>query len=83
MTMMATQTRTQTRDIIREFLALPGVALPAADWVDGMGDSVSPWTHLRDYLLPEARQCLDHLGETVRLRADRDGWREPVVVTLD
>lgn len=71
-----------TAEIIRDFLALPKTAMPAASWVDSMGEDGSAWSHLRDYVRPAESQRINHLGETVHLRADRDGWRDGIVVTL-
>lgn len=69
-----------TINLIKSFLALPPEAMPSAEWVDGMDDNGSPWRHLRDYV--RNQQELNHLGETVRLAADRDGWRDGVTVRL-
>lgn len=71
-----------TLSIITAFLALPPEALPAADWIDSMGENGSAWPHLRDYVRKPERQRLNHLGEVVRLHADRPEWKDGVVVTL-
>ena len=72
-----------TAETIRDFLCLPPEALPGAQylppWDEDGGD---PWEQLRDYLLPEPAQRINHMGETVRLRAARDEWRDGVIVTL-
>ncbi len=71
---------------IKAFLALPHESLPAADWVgiggelDDLGD---PWAFLRDWLLPADSRELNHFGQAVRLTADRDGWRDGIVIALD
>jgi hypothetical protein len=72
----------ETIEAIRAFLALPATALPSATWMDSWGDGGSAWPHLRDYLRPEARQRINHMGETVMLRADRDDWRDGITITL-
>ena len=71
-----------TADTIRDFLSLPSEAMPAAAFVDDTDCGVSAWTHLRDWLLPEHRQRINHMGERVHLVADHDGWRDGVTVTL-
>ena len=79
-----TTTDQSTTDTIRDFLALPPEALPSVAFVDGMGSKdYHAGAHLRDWLLPDPRRHINHMGETVRLQADRDGWRDGVVVTLN
>jgi hypothetical protein len=74
---------TTDQQTIREFLALPAEALPGADWLDpGDADEGSPYRHLRDAIRPESAQQLNHVGQRVRLHADRDGWRDGVIVTV-
>lgn len=84
--MNATDLETAMYTMIRDFLALPKIAMPRADWVDSVGSVGSAWPHLRDYIRdyirPESEQEINHMGETVLLSADCDGWREGVVVTL-
>ena len=71
-----------TAETIRQFLRLPAESMPQATWIDSMDDGGSAWPHLRDYVRTETLQRLDHMGEVVRLSADRDDWREGVVVRL-
>ena len=73
---MTTTTTTQ----IRAFLALPGEALPAADYVGEPG-ILHPWSALRVAIGRDA-DMRDLLSGAIRLHADRDGWRDGVVVTL-
>lgn len=59
---------------IREFLALPAVALPSAipaDRVD-IDDGLDPYVALR--------HPTDWIGGNVIIRADRDGWRDGFLV---
>lgn len=73
--------RLSDREIVKNFLALPAGSLPAADWVDdGPEYTGSCWPYLRDYLRPLPTQRLNHDGSPIRLRADRDGWRDGVIV---
>ena len=73
--------RLSDEEIVANFLGLPAESLPAAGWVDdGPEYTGSCWPYLRDYLLPLHRQQLNHDGSPIRLRADRDGWRDGVVV---
>ncbi len=66
---------------IREFLDLPPEALPSAGWsrdVDAdMGDA---WPYLRDAVLPEPEQRMNHLRLPILLKADRDDWRNGRIV---
>lgn len=66
-------------EIIREFLRLPPGEMPSAQFVDADDDG-SPWSYLRDSLLPVDRQQQEHTDELIRLWADRDGWRDGIVV---
>ena len=69
--------------IARRFLALPATALPRATWADPQSeDCGSCWAHLRDALLPDDRQEINHTGEGICLAADRDGWRAGITVFL-
>lgn len=81
----AQTTRGQTRQTIRAFLALPlGPLQMRARWLDSVSEGDGdPWRHLRDYVRPESRQRLNHLGERICLEADTDGWRDGVEVLLD
>ena len=63
---------------ISEFLRLPAESMPAAQWLDD--DDSGAWSALRDMLRPSAQQRINHVGDRVRLSADRDGWRDGVVV---
>lgn len=73
---------TATQSAIQSFLALPREALPSAAYVDDDDDDNSPWSQLRDYILPPDRQQQNHLGEEVLLSADRPEWAEGVIVVL-
>jgi hypothetical protein len=77
--MNATDTDLQT---VKDFLRLPKESLPSAVWDDPAEDLGSAWAHLRDWMLPEVEQRMNHFGLCVRLVADRDGWRDGRVVTL-
>jgi hypothetical protein len=67
---------------IREFLALPAEALPAACWAEPTDqDAASAWPMLRDAVLPDDEQRMNHYGERIRLHADRPGW-DSVIVTV-
>lgn len=67
---------------IKRFLALPAEALPGAMWYDDC-DALrgSALAYLRDAVLPEERQEMNHIPARIRLHADRDSWREGVIVT--
>jgi hypothetical protein len=69
---------------IRDFLALPPEALPAASWLRGdvANDIGDPWPYLRDSVLPSDQRRLNSFGLGCRLHADRDGWRGGVVVEV-
>ena len=69
-------------DHIKAFLALPPEALPAADYV-GTPGILTPWRALRAAAdaSSDLRELLDGAA-TIRLRADRDGWRDGVLVTV-
>ncbi len=77
-------TTTDTHATIREFLSLPPEALPAAQYLSPWNEDagVPAGSQLRDYVLPEHRQRINHMGEQVRLVADRDHWRNGVIVAL-
>jgi hypothetical protein len=63
---------------IRQFLRLPFTALRAAHWVNG--ETGGEWAAIRNAaagILP-VHLC----GEKIILRADCDGWRDGVMVTL-
>jgi len=70
-----------TEQTIRDFMRLPPEALPSARWTDERENDDDPWPFLRDYVANE--QTMLHDGDSVRLTADRDGWRDGVVVVLD
>lgn len=73
--------RLSDAEIVANFLALPPEAMPSATWVDdGPEFSGSCWPHLRDFLLPMSKQRLNHTGDGIRLHADRDQWRDGVIV---
>ncbi len=75
-------TTTETRDeTIKGFLALPFEALPSAMWMDEDA-SGSAWDLLVDAVRPSGKQRLDHFGDDIRLHADRDEWRDGVIVTV-
>lgn len=78
---MTTETKT-TKQIVQEFLSLPPGALPSAIYLDDFDveDLGTPWRQLRQYAYGSVPPL--HLGERVLLTADRDGWRDGVVVTL-
>ena len=84
--MNATKTKALEDDAakttIKEFLAIPGEALPAAQFIESDDEGYSAWPMLRDYVRPVDLQAYNHCGEFVRLRADRDGWREGKLVRL-
>lgn len=69
-------------DTIRRFLALPAESLPAADYVAESG-LLHPWSALRCATSrnPERQDMATGCG-SIRLRADRDEWRDGVIVTL-
>ncbi len=64
--------------LIREFVAMPSEALPGAAWTDtDMGGN--PWQALRQVAKSGA---VEDAPSTVRLHADRDGWRDGRIVSL-
>lgn len=77
-------TTTQTIDTVRAFLAVPLTALPGAAWIGdaGAGDA---WVALRA-LVGEDTDALDLIaattGDTIRLRAKANGWREGVTIAV-
>lgn len=78
---MAIKTQT-TKQTVRDFLRLPAEAMPSAIYLDDadVEDIGTPWRQLRQYAYGSDPAI--HLGERVILTADRDGWRDGVVVTL-
>lgn len=65
-------------ELIREFLRLPSVALPRVAMLD---DDSEAWDHGWD-LLRRRADGEPPMGLEARLSADRDEWRDGVVVTL-
>lgn len=70
------------RDIIRAFLDLPAEAMPSAVHLHAEPMTADPWAAIRDYMLPDDAREYSHAGDEIRLRADRDGWRDGVNVQL-
>jgi hypothetical protein len=70
-----------TLDTIREFLQLPNTAMPQAYYTN-IDEGCNAWRQLRDYVRPKADQEINHCGESVTLKADRDGWRDGITVVL-
>ena len=69
------------QETVRDFRDMPAECLPAAEWVDSANysEGLDAWQWLRDFA---AGRDMPLDGELVRLRADRFGWREGVVVRL-
>lgn len=72
-----------SRAIVSDFLAIPTTALPSAVWAsaayaEDLGD---PWGHVRDVAGGDDTSTVS--GARIILRADRDGWRNGVTVTID
>lgn len=74
---------TKTQRLATDFLALPAEALPSAQWAaisdEDAGDTA--WEAVRQVARGAVDGNLD--GETVRLHADRDEWRDGVVLTIE
>jgi hypothetical protein len=76
-----------TRKIINQFWALPAVSLPGAVFVEdetfsGPGDDLDvsdAWVVLRR-AAKTGESCTDLCGSAIRVRADRDGWRDGFVI---
>jgi hypothetical protein len=70
--------------IIKDFLALPLEALPSADWVEFCDSDMGGdcWSYLYDYILPKINQRYSHIGSPIRLRADRDEWKNGIIVRV-
>ena len=76
-----TKGRLSDHDIVKNFLALPPETLPSATWVDdGPEFTGSCWPYLRDFVLPESKQRLNHDGSPILLKADSPEWRKGAVV---
>ena len=77
-------TSTDTRETIRQFLALPPESIPKAAWVDDdfAHDIGDPWPFLIDALRPADKRLLSSIGFDVVLKANRDKWRSGVVVMI-
>ena len=71
-----------TAATIRLFLGLPAEALPSAEYVAAAG-LLHPWNALRCAVSgdPDRQDMAAGCG-SIRLRADRDGWRAGVIVAL-
>lgn len=66
---------------IREFLSLPSEALPQARFANPeTAGNDNAWACLRDSLRDPSQQRLNHFGDKIVLQADRDGWRDGVIV---
>ncbi len=77
-------TEKETVAVIKQFLGLPGEALPSAVYLEeGEEYAGSAWAQLLDYAGPKKKRSQDHLGERVLLNADRPEWRDGVVVVLN
>lgn len=64
--------------IIRNFLELPAESLPSASFVDDAANSyANAWQTLRNAADGDKTEWIDG---PIRLRADRDGWRDGVIV---
>lgn len=70
-----------TRATVREFLQFPAGALPAADFVrDYESDLVcNLWSYLRRFV--QGKSAVRFMIQ-IRLKADRDGWRQGKVVRV-
>lgn len=69
---------TQTTQTIINFLALPATATPSASYVDDEANSYADaWQTLRNAANGDTSEWIDG---PIRIRADRDGWRDGVVV---
>jgi hypothetical protein len=69
---------------IKEFLLLPYEALPGAFWAEASveKDLGSPWPYLHDAVLLAEKQQFNHFGLQIRISADRDEWRDGVIVAV-
>ena len=69
---------TQTTQTIINFLALPSTAIPSASYIDDDANSYADaWQTLRNAATGDTSEWIDG---PIRLRADRDDWRDGVIV---
>lgn len=78
---MTTATEPNT---ISEFLMLPKESLPSAEYVSGgIPGLVGAWEALRLSLRRSDREEMaDVIAGEIRLTADREGWRDGIVVSI-
>lgn len=70
---------TQTTQAIIDFLSLPATALPNASYIDDEANSYADaWQTIRNAADGDTSEWIDG---PIRLRADRDEWRDGVIVS--
>ena len=68
----------QTTQTIINFLVLPSTAMPSATYVDDEANGYADaWQTLRNAADGDTSEWIDG---PIRIRADRDGWRDGVIV---
>lgn len=65
---------------VQEFLGLPPEALHGADFTDAGGSwAHSAWDVLRQ-IARTGETAASACGSSIRVRADRDGWRDGIII---
>ena len=68
----------KTAQAIADFLELPSTSMPSAAYIDVDANNYSnAWQTLRNAIAGDTSEWIDG---PIRLRADRDVWRQGVVV---
>ena len=69
--------------IISEFLSLPVQAMPGAEYVDREANEyASAWDSIRS-IIADTEDLSWWIDGPIRLSANRDGWREGIIISND